>query len=128
MDDIVKVFFIREDKDHDKLVVWEDKIKAKFGEKANITFSSPFCLEIMAAGVSKGHALDAIAKMRGHQLKDCIAFGDGMNDLEMLSMAGKGVVMGSAHHKVKMALPDHEIIGCCDEQAVAHYLAKHLLS
>lgn len=81
----------------------------------------------MDAGVSKGHALEAIAKMKGYQLKDCIAFGDGMNDLEMLSMAGKGLVMGSAHHKVKTALPDHEVIGCCDDQAVAHYLVKHLL-
>jgi hydroxymethylpyrimidine pyrophosphatase-like HAD family hydrolase len=26
----------------------------------------------------------------GFELKDCIAFGDGMNDAEMLSMAGKG--------------------------------------
>jgi hydroxymethylpyrimidine pyrophosphatase-like HAD family hydrolase len=29
----------------------------------------------------------------GLQLKDCIAFGDGMNDAEMLSMAGKGCIM-----------------------------------
>ena len=81
----------------------------------------------MDTGVSKGHALHAVAKMIGYDLKDCIAFGDGMNDLEMLAMAGKGLVMGTAHHKVKMALPDNEVIGNCDEQAVAHYLFKHLL-
>ena len=127
LDDIVKVFFIREDKNHEKLAVWEDKIKAIFADRISITFSAPFCLEIMDAGVSKGHALDVVAKMKGYQLKDCIAFGDGMNDLEMLSMAGKGLVMGSAHHKVKLALPDNEVIGCCDDQAVAHYLAKYLI-
>ncbi|MCW8994973.1 MAG: Cof-type HAD-IIB family hydrolase [Psychromonas sp.] len=127
LDNIVKIFLIREDHDHDKLVLWENKFKAKFSQKASITFSSPFCLEVMDVGVSKGHALDTIAKMKGYQLKDCIAFGDGMNDLEMLSMAGKGLVMGTAHHKVKMALPEHEIIGSSDEQAVAHYLVKHLL-
>jgi hypothetical protein len=127
LDNLAKIFFVREDKDHDKLVIWEDKIKAKFGPQINITFSGPFCLEVMAAGVSKGHALDAIVQMKGYQLKDCIAFGDGMNDLEMLSMAGKGLIMETAHHKVKMALPDHEVIGCCDEQAVAHYLVEHLL-
>ena len=38
----------------------------------------------MAGGVSKGHALEAVAKRLGFDLKDCIAFGDGMNDAEML--------------------------------------------
>lgn len=50
----------------------------------------------MAGGVSKGHALEAVAKKLGYSLQDCIAFGDGMNDAEMLSMAGKGCIMGSA--------------------------------
>lgn len=127
LENIIKIFLTRDDKDHEKLVIWEEKIKAKFPTSTNVAFSAPFCLEIMDAGVSKGHALEAIAKMKGYQLQDCIAFGDGMNDLEMLTMAGKGLVMGGAHHKVKMALPDHEIIGHCDEQAVAHYLVKHLL-
>ncbi|MFT6986666.1 MAG: Cof subfamily protein (haloacid dehalogenase superfamily) [Psychromonas sp.] len=125
--DIAKIFITREDKNHEKLVIWENQIKAKFAGRANIAFSTPFCLEVMDAGVSKGHALDAIAKMKGYQLKDCIAFGDGMNDFEMLSMAGKGLVMGTAHHKVKLALPEHEVIGDCDDEAVAHYMLKHLL-
>ncbi len=127
VDEVAKIFFTRPDKNHDKLVIWEEKFKAKFADSATVTFSAPYCLEIMAAGVSKGHALDAVAKMHGYQLQDCIAFGDGMNDLEMLTMAGKGLLMGTAHHKVKMALPDHEQIGCSDDQAVAHYLVKHLL-
>ena len=127
LENIEKVFFTREDKDHDKLVIWEDKIRTKFGQRAHITFSAPYCLEIMDVGVSKGHALDAIAKIKGYQLKDCIAFGDGMNDLEMLSMAGKGVIMGTAHEKVKKSLPNNEVIGCCNDQAVAHYLAEHVL-
>ncbi|MEI6895944.1 MAG: Cof-type HAD-IIB family hydrolase [Psychromonas sp.] len=127
LENIIKIFLTREDDNHDKLVIWEDKIKALFATTATIVFSSPSCLEIMDIDVSKGHALDAVAKLKGYQLKDCIAFGDGMNDFEMLSMAGKGLVMGSAHHKVKMALPNHEVIGVCDDQAVAHYLLKHLL-
>ena len=66
--------------------------------------------------------------MAGYQLKGCIAFGDGMNDLEMLSMAGKGLVMGTAHHKVKLALLNIEVIGNCDAEAVAHYIDTHLLN
>jgi hydroxymethylpyrimidine pyrophosphatase-like HAD family hydrolase len=61
----------------------------------NVSFSTLTCLEVMAGGV-KGHALEAVAKMLGYRLKDCIAFGDGMNDAEMLSMAGKGCIMQRA--------------------------------
>ncbi|MDO6708518.1 Cof-type HAD-IIB family hydrolase [Photobacterium sp. 1_MG-2023] len=127
LEGVAKVFFTRDDKDHDKLVVLEDKFRAAFGDQANIAFSTPWCLEVMDAGVSKGHALAAVAQAKGYVLKDCIAFGDGMNDVEMLTMAGKGLVMGTAHHKVMAALPDHDVIGSCADEAVAHYLAEQLL-
>ncbi len=98
---IAKVFFIRDDHDHDKLVEWEKRFNDTFGEQANIAFSTPWCLEVMDANVSKGHALEAVAKEKGYELKDCLAFGDGMNDVEMLDMAGKGLIMDTAHEKVK---------------------------
>ena len=50
-----------------------------------------------------------------------------MNDAEMLAMAGKGLVMETSHHKVKEALPNNEVIGSNADDAVAHYLEKHLL-
>ncbi|KLV05764.1 MULTISPECIES: Cof-type HAD-IIB family hydrolase [Photobacterium] len=124
---LAKIFFTRDDRDHDKLVEWENTFNDLFGERVNVAFSTPWCLEIMDAKVSKGHALEAVAKEKGHTLADCIAFGDGMNDIEMLSMAGKGLIMGTAHEKVKRALPEHDIIGACDDEAVAHYLAELLI-
>ncbi len=124
---IAKVFFIRDDHDHDKLVEWEKRFNDTFGEQANIAFSTPWCLEVMDANVSKGHALEAVAKEKGYELKDCLAFGDGMNDVEMLDMAGKGLIMDTAHEKVKKALPNNDIIGSCSDEAVAHYLADNLL-
>ncbi|NVO58748.1 HAD hydrolase family protein, partial [Rhodobacteraceae bacterium B1Z28] len=60
-------------------------------------------------------------------LSNCIAFGDGMNDAEMLAMAGMGKVMQTAHAKVKAALPNNEVIGSNEDDAVAHYLLEHLL-
>ncbi|TEW44753.1 Cof-type HAD-IIB family hydrolase [Psychromonas algicola] len=128
VDNVAKIFLTRVNRDHNKLVEWETVFNAEFTDSANIAFSTPHCLEIMDSNVSKGHALQAIAEMAGYQLKDCIAFGDGMNDFEMLSMAGKGLVMGTAHHKVKTALPNIEVIGNCDDEAVAHYIATHLLN
>ncbi|MEZ9997251.1 Cof-type HAD-IIB family hydrolase [Vibrio lentus] len=126
-DGIAKVFFTHPEQDHEYLVTFEQKLKDAFGDKLNIAFSTPWCLEVMAAEVSKGHALDAVAKSLNLTLDNCVAFGDGMNDAEMLAMAGKGLVMETSHHKVKEALPNNEVIGSNADDAVAHYLEKHLL-
>ncbi|WP_086971520.1 Cof-type HAD-IIB family hydrolase [Vibrio coralliirubri] len=124
---IAKVFFTHPEQDHEYLVTFEQKLRDAFGDKLNIAFSTPWCLEVMAAEVSKGHALDAVAKSLNLTLDNCVAFGDGMNDAEMLAMAGKGLVMGTSHEKVMKALPDNEVIGSNADDAVAHYLEKHLL-
>ncbi len=123
---IAKVFFTHPKHDHEHLVQYENQLREKFGDQLNIAFSTPWCLEVMAADVSKGDALEAVAKSLDLSLANCIAFGDGMNDVEMLSMAGKGLVMGTSHHKVKAALPNNEVIGSNEEDAVAQYLHTHL--
>lgn len=126
-DGIAKIFFTHPGHDHEHLVGYENQLREAFGEQLNIAFSTPWCLEVMAAEVSKGDALKAVAESLGLTLENCVAFGDGMNDVEMLSMAGKGLVMETSHEKVKKALPDNEIIGSNADDAVAHYLQKHLL-
>ncbi|MGY2575621.1 Cof-type HAD-IIB family hydrolase [Vibrio sp. C8] len=125
-DGIAKVFFTNEDHDHEMLVVYEKLINEKFAGQVNVAFSTPYCLEVMGAGVSKGDALKAVAESLNLTLDNCIAFGDGMNDVEMLSMAGKGLVMGTAHEKVIKALPEIEVIGSHADDAVAHYLHENL--
>ncbi len=125
-DGIAKVFFTNNDKDHELLVSYENLINEKFAGKVSVAFSTPWCLEVMGEGVSKGDALQAVAESLKLTLDNCIAFGDGMNDVEMLSMAGKGLVMGTSHEKVMKALPDNEVIGSNADDAVAHYLHKEL--
>ena len=126
-DGIAKIFFTHPSQDHDHLVTFETKLREQFGDRLNIAFSTPWCLEVMSAGVSKGDALKAVAESIGLTLENTIAFGDGMNDVEMLSMAGKGLVMGTSHEKVMKALPNNEVIGSNVDDAVAHYLQDHLL-
>ncbi|WP_087020557.1 Cof-type HAD-IIB family hydrolase [Thaumasiovibrio subtropicus] len=123
-DKIVKIFLTYDD--HEYLVEFEKKFNATFGDNASIAFSTPWCLEVMGKGVSKGAALQAVAELKGYTLADCIAFGDGMNDKEMLEMAGKGLIMGTAHDRLKNALPALEIIGDNKEESVARYLETHL--
>ncbi len=68
-----------------------------------------------------------MAKRLGFELKDCIAFGDGMNDAEMLSMAGKGCIMQNAHQRLKDLHPELEVIGSNADNAVPKYLRKLFL-
>lgn len=119
---VTKIFFISHSGEHEDLVALEKEILETFGDQVSMAFSLPHCLEVMAPGVTKGRALEEVMKLKGLELKDAIAFGDGMNDLEMLSVAGKGLVMGNAHERLRSLLPEHEVIGECHDDAVAQYL------
>jgi len=53
-------------------------------------------LDILPPGCSKGVALEKWAAIRGIPLAEVIAIGDNFNDLEMLNLAGRPVVMGNS--------------------------------
>lgn len=117
---ISKIFFVSS---HPELLnSLEKNIIANWGAHVHVCYSLPGCLEIMANGVSKGTALKEVTQKLGYSLQDCIAFGDGMNDKEMLSMVQKGCIMDNAHQRLKEALAKLEIIGSNAEDAVTHYL------
>lgn len=81
-----------------------------------------FTGEISSIGINKGDALTRICEYLNADLNDCIAFGDSMNDIEILQTAGLGIAMGNADACVK------EIAGqvCenCEEDGVAKALAR----
>lgn len=115
-----KVFFIS--RKPELLAPIEQAVRQKYADQVKITYSSPQCLEIMAKGVCKANTLAELVAKRGYSLMDCIAFGDGMNDTEMLSQVGKGCIMGNADPRLKAMLPNNEVIGDHKHQAVASYL------
>ena len=121
MDKINKVFYIGE---HELLLQIEERLNRQYGDRLNVTFSLPDCLEVMHAGVHKGNAVRAVLEQNGLEMSQAIAFGDGMNDFEMLSMVGRGVVMGNAHDRLKLALPEHDQTLSSDEDGVAVYLEQ----
>lgn len=124
VENVIKVFLLGEPQ---VLQLIEQELLARFPDQLHLSFSLNDCLEIMAPGVSKGHALELVVRAEGLSLAQCMAFGDGMNDLEILSRVGKGLLMGNAHERLKRALPQLEVIGRFDDEAVANYLAQHLL-
>lgn len=60
-----------------------------------------FMVDIYPKGTSKLTGIQAIAQMHDLTLDDVIAFGDGMNDLEMIQGVKHGIAMGNAHPEVK---------------------------
>lgn len=127
---VCKVFYLGP---HEALMSLEVAIHAYWGDQVNVTFSQKNCLEVMAGTVSKGNALlKVLAHPRfasqQYTVKDCIAFGDGMNDVELLSLVGKGCMMSNSVQRLKESLPELEMIGDHQEDAVAHYLRDKFFS
>ncbi|WP_044469578.1 Cof-type HAD-IIB family hydrolase [Mannheimia massilioguelmaensis] len=118
--DTEKVFFIG--KNAEDLAELEQELKMRFGQFTSIVYSTPTCLEVMNKNVSKATALSHLIEQRDYQLADCIAFGDGMNDVEMLSEVGKGCIMQNADPRLFSELPDHERIGSNSNESVASYI------
>ena len=96
-----------------------------FGDETVQVKSSRFYHEIMPLGLSKGNSLKEAADLLGVAMEDVIAFGDEMNDMSMLEVAGTSVAMGNAVDPVK-EVADHITLSN-DEDGIAHFLEKHIL-
>ena len=76
----------------------------------------PEFIDVIAAGGGKDKGVDAILDRFGITPEECMAFGDGENDLSMLRHVGIGVAMGSASDRVK-AQADY-VTGSVDEDGI----------
>jgi len=114
--DIIKVVFWGE---NDLLETVYQQLQTQFNAKINLTFSLPTCLEVMHADTNKGSAVEAVLAEKKLTLSDAIAFGDGMNDVEMLQVVGKPMLMANSQTALMNALPDAEVTLSSAEHGVA---------
>lgn len=131
-----KVYYSADEEHYDRLYAMQDAIVKKYGDRVSALFSLPNCLEVTSAGVNKGTTLGMLLKhffpndprSADELLQHTIAFGDGENDYYMLTMVGRGCVMGNAQENLLSKLPKDcptlERIGSNSEDAVAHRLSK----
>jgi hydroxymethylpyrimidine pyrophosphatase-like HAD family hydrolase len=63
-------------------------------------------LDLVPEGVDKSSGLAEVAADMGIDRSEVLALGDGRNDIEMLTWAGRGVALGQAPPEVK-AIADH---------------------
>ncbi|WP_432719647.1 Cof-type HAD-IIB family hydrolase [Jeongeupia wiesaeckerbachi] len=113
---VAKVLYIAEPAHLAKI---EARLYERFGHGLYITYSLPDCLEIMAPTVSKGHALQVVLDSLQLPMAHCVAFGDGLNDLDMLGTAGHPFMMANANAKLVALLPEVPQIGLNTDAAVA---------
>lgn len=71
----------------------------------------PLCMDVLPGNGSKAEGIAEMMKALGVNKEDIYAFGDGLNDLEMLSFVGHGIAMGNAEEEAK---------------AAARYITKHV--
>ncbi len=57
--------------------------------------------EIIPRGISKGGGMELVCEYFGAPLADTVAFGDSMNDYDMMKAAGFSVAMGNACEELK---------------------------
>ncbi|WP_022942521.1 Cof-type HAD-IIB family hydrolase [Psychromonas hadalis] len=112
----IKIFFWAE---REQLEVVYQTLNNRFGSRINLTFSLDKCLEVMDANTNKGTAVKAVLKDKGFSTEEAIAFGDGMNDIEMLNVVGKPILMKNAQKALREALPNAEVTASAKEHGVA---------
>ena len=82
-------------------------------------------LELNIETAHKGNSLRRFAEHLGYALDNCMALGDGTNDLSMIEAAGLGVAMSNAHPLV-IAAADH-VTASNDEDGVARAIRDFVL-
>jgi Cof subfamily protein (haloacid dehalogenase superfamily) len=76
----------------------------EFGSEATIVCGAfDWFVEVLNPFVTKGHGLKKMCAKIGIPLEQCVAMGDGSNDLEFLQMAGKGIAMKNGKDGAKKA-------------------------
>ena len=97
-------------------------LSEEFAQTLYVTQSIPEFVELANPAISKGRALHLVAERLGIPRHAVMAFGDGLNDLEMLREAGWGVAMGQAPSALREAAD--EVTLSIDEDGVAVVLER----
>ncbi|HTF96666.1 MAG TPA: Cof-type HAD-IIB family hydrolase [Cellvibrio sp.] len=93
----------------------------------NLTFSDENYLEVMQHNISKGHALRILLDELSLSVDQAMAFGDGMNDVELFRTVAHPVVMENASTTLKQIFPDAHRALMNHEDGVARFLYENIL-
>lgn len=106
--------------DDDKLLALRPRLEELLKGKASVTKAVLHMLEILPYGASKGDGVRRLLEHYNIPLENSIAFGDGENDIEMLSLVKVGIAVANARPALKAV--SSAISFSNDEEGVAHVL------
>ncbi len=77
-----------------------DKL-TQFYDSLQVVQASAYWVDVMSPSISKGVAVKNIQRVLNFKPEECAAFGDYLNDLEMLQAVSYGFAMSNAHPDLK---------------------------
>ena len=96
--EVCKVAFYDEgDAEHHEYPV----LRELFGNKLSVILSGYSWVDLMIPGAHKGSAMKKLQALTGAEPEECMAFGDYLNDKEMLEAVGESYAMENALDEVK---------------------------
>jgi hypothetical protein len=118
-----KLVFVNEPDVSSRLLL---DLTARFGAALQVVQSFPRYVELTHREVSKGSAVEWLARRWEIRREEVIAIGDQGNDCSMIEWAGLGVAMGNAVESVK-AIANH-IAPSAEEDGVAAVIDRFVLN
>ena len=88
------------DKRCDFKIIYED-LKDDF----DFIYHNDFMIEVVPKGYSKAKGIELMIRHLGIDIKDTYAFGDSLNDLEMLKYVKYGIAMGNSVPEILEVIP-----------------------
>lgn len=74
---------------------------AQFYEPLQVVLSSDYWVDVMTKGINKGEAIRNVQRILNIKHSECAAFGDYMNDYEMMQAVEYSFAMANAHPDLK---------------------------
>ena len=122
----VSVTFINNEFVEEYLKIYTEKFPNLKVEVMQDSFGEVKWLEIAQKGVEKYKGITEVAKLEEISNENIIAFGDGLNDVEMLRKCGVGVAMKNALPEVKEQA-DYITSRTNNENGVVEFLKEYLV-
>lgn len=97
----------------------------KLGHKYKVDICDKYLFNITKRDVSKGKAIEKIAKMHGINKDEIISFGDSLSDVSMFEYCGVGVAMGNAMKGLKEKAT--VVCGNVDDEGLAKFIEENCL-
>lgn len=111
--------------DPKEILELEEIFKARFDGALGVFRSEDFFLEVVPLGIDKAESMEVLLKSLDLTKDQCIACGDGYNDVTMIRYAGLGVAMENANQDVK-DVADYITVSN-DQNGVARVVEKFMM-